>query len=594
MVMPTIDLPSLSPDQVSALLQQGKITPDQAQALGGGSGAGGGDGASGGGAGSGAGGAPADSTPNPNPIATTPISSPFAPTRANLPPVASPFAPTRENVEEASKPEVNPQTGYIPGSQADQAAAIRNENAGIGMGGAGPGGNVVYDGSGDRRAFEGTTGGPSHYPADRPNIPFEGAGGPAVSGPPAPGAPIAPIKPSVPVKKPGGGGGSGIGGGLSNPFAVGGAIDLSNKRVMAGDESIKGALDSARTASQDKYFGTMTAHQNYLDEIGGIEAERSRMQDAATKSAQQRDNEVKAQVAQLQASKIDPDHWWNERSTGQKIAATLGMALGAFGSSMPHTSGGGKNYAWDMIQKHIDGDISAQEKNLTNKWNGLTKGMELNKSEDARNQFMVDQKQRLKLDALEKFKSTLGVYDAETTDAESQVKIEQLRQQAVKEQEGIFQQGEKDRFSWLQKAAAGQAAANAAAHDPLAGIPPKERTEAMKEFKSAQDYANATAALDDAKKKGDRREMELATSRLLGLGGVKGKENIDSAKQVGSFARELPFTDSAADRANQVTAGVSAPSTPTLDRYGIRPQTNRPGGGGAGVPGGISGVTPRQ
>lgn len=64
-------------------------------------------------------------------------------------------------------------------------------------------------------------------------------------------------------------------------------------------------------------------------------------------------------------SKIDPEHYWSSRSTGQKIALTIGMALGAIGTNIKGQSV--PNYTANMVQGAIDNDIKAQEENLRNK-----------------------------------------------------------------------------------------------------------------------------------------------------------------------------------------------------------------------------------
>ncbi len=60
--------------------------------------------------------------------------------------------------------------------------------------------------------------------------------------------------------------------------------------------------------------------------------------------------------------KVDRDHWWETRSTGEKIAAILGAALG--GLLVPY---GVKNSALDMIMRAVDQDLDAQKSTLLNK-----------------------------------------------------------------------------------------------------------------------------------------------------------------------------------------------------------------------------------
>lgn len=66
-------------------------------------------------------------------------------------------------------------------------------------------------------------------------------------------------------------------------------------------------------------------------------------------------------------SKIDPNRWWEQRSTGAKIGTRIAAMLGAIGSSILKTP----NAAAEMIQRDIDRDIEAQRSNLANKRAGL-------------------------------------------------------------------------------------------------------------------------------------------------------------------------------------------------------------------------------
>jgi DNA-binding Xre family transcriptional regulator len=60
--------------------------------------------------------------------------------------------------------------------------------------------------------------------------------------------------------------------------------------------------------------------------------------------------------------KVDENHFWGSRSTGQSILAGLAMALGAVGGGFSHD---GKNGAVDVINKAIDRDIETQKFNIT-------------------------------------------------------------------------------------------------------------------------------------------------------------------------------------------------------------------------------------
>jgi len=61
-----------------------------------------------------------------------------------------------------------------------------------------------------------------------------------------------------------------------------------------------------------------------------------------------------AKIAALEATPdVDPNKMWNDMSTGRKVAAIIGVALGGFG--------GGQNDALGMLQTAINRDIAAQQ-----------------------------------------------------------------------------------------------------------------------------------------------------------------------------------------------------------------------------------------
>lgn len=361
-------------------------------------------------------------------------------------------------------------------------------------------------------------------------------------------------------------------------------IDARNK-----DNDILGDADRA---SEDRQFGQMAAHQNFIDEQTRIAAEKKAIEDKAMASADQRDQEIRSQIQQLQKEGIDPDHWWHSKSTGTQIMAALSMAAGAFGAGVPHAGGSGRNYAMEMINGAIERDVAAQKTNYEKKWDVLTRNQELNKNEHARNMFVADQKQREELTARYKLDAQLSSYDSEFNNATFRQKTQQARIDNQDKIDQLKMQGVQDRMGLLQRQQASQAAANAAANDPFSKIPPKERAEATKELKAAQDFQSAQAELEAAKAGGDYKTIAAATSRLMTLGGVKGKENADITKDVGSWTGKIPFiTKSAQESADQYAGTVAHPSTPTLDRYGIRvggnaaPQGNvTPGNPAGGIP----------
>ncbi len=63
---------------------------------------------------------------------------------------------------------------------------------------------------------------------------------------------------------------------------------------------------------------------------------------------------------QLSEGTVDPKHFWNSKTTGQKIGTALSLILGGIGAGLNH----GPNIAMQVMDKAIDQDIQAQKDNL--------------------------------------------------------------------------------------------------------------------------------------------------------------------------------------------------------------------------------------
>lgn len=70
--------------------------------------------------------------------------------------------------------------------------------------------------------------------------------------------------------------------------------------------------------------------------------------------------EANAVIADLKGSTIDPNHYWNNKSVGSKIATVIGLMLGGFNPS-------GHNSALEYMKSQIHNDMEAQKANLGKK-----------------------------------------------------------------------------------------------------------------------------------------------------------------------------------------------------------------------------------
>ena len=97
----------------------------------------------------------------------------------------------------------------------------------------------------------------------------------------------------------------------------------------------------------------------------------------AMETAEQRDTELRAKIADAQAKQVDPNHYWASKSTGGKIQAGIGIILGGMGSGL---QGKAENPAMQVINKAIDADIDAQKANINNNWKAIASTHELDDS----------------------------------------------------------------------------------------------------------------------------------------------------------------------------------------------------------------------
>jgi len=148
----------------------------------------------------------------------------------------------------------------------------------------------------------------------------------------------------------------------SAPLPQMGLMGQGYKDIMGGlGMEAQGAKDNA--AALSKGFGQRASL---------IDDARKKLEDF-DKQYQQTEAERKAfvqgkgkEMEQIMNAPIDANRFWNSQSTGQKIGASIGIALGAIGAAM---TGSGKNEALGIIDRAIDRDIDAQKNNKSNTMN---------------------------------------------------------------------------------------------------------------------------------------------------------------------------------------------------------------------------------
>lgn len=182
--------------------------------------------------------------------------------------------------------------------------------------------------------------------------------------------------------------------------AVPASLDKKNPEYTGVDPSqlatVKPQAQAKGTAPETDYMGQMKAsgelqmqaakdmeaagkaHGAYQAGVyQGLSTQMKEAQLKEQKLEQEQDAYAKNQITQFEketseiakSAQIDPNRYWNNMSSGNKVMAAIAIGLGAVGGTF---SGQGGNVALDIINKAIDRDIDAQKANALNKRQGLS------------------------------------------------------------------------------------------------------------------------------------------------------------------------------------------------------------------------------
>lgn len=225
-------------------------------------------------------------------------------------------------------------------------------------------------------------------------------------------------------------------------------------------------------------------------------------------------------------NKIDPDHYWHSKNTGQKVAGALGMILGGIGAGMT----GGPNYAMDSINKAIERDMDAQ-KNEQGKHLNLWK-MNREALHDDMQANLAFQNQ-----ALNAVKAKAMQFASEAAGPMSQARLAPIISQ-------IDQQMGMNNFRRAMMSTAKQGGTIDA--DPamlLSQVPEKDRAEAAKEITEAKLYAQGKDHMVQAFDKvselntiGNRAGSPIQSTRQIGA--IKNTAAMELAKAMAGRVSE--------------------------------------------------------
>ena len=227
--------------------------------------------------------------------------------------------------------------------------------------------------------------------------------------------------------------------------------ELENQRDIA-----------AQTAQIQKDAADREAevHQRMFDASrSNDEDNRVAMMTHAAAQAQDADA-LRQRVAAVGAMNVDPNHWWNSKSTGGKIAASIGSILGGFaqGALMNGGNKGATNPAVDQANRAIADDVDAQKSNISNQWKDVQGRFQLHDDDETR--FLHEQAARTQsqLTGLEAYKYELNKSAAMTTSQLAQLGVAHANADITAKQDAL-----RNHLDLLNKQTAATAAAAQAA-----------------------------------------------------------------------------------------------------------------------------------
>ncbi len=268
------------------------------------------------------------------------------------------------------------------------------------------------------------------------------------------------------------------------------SMNTGDTNTILGGTSLQGSMRGAGDALQSQAVGTGEALQQQAKEVGDIHQQELEHQARTTASMQGVEAEIKARMNAIKD--VDPDRYWNSKSTGNKLMTGIGMALGQLGAAMPHTGGGGKNPAMELFQSGLDNDIKSQQKNIDNEWKKVSTVHDLGQDALKEAAFKSDRLDKAKIEAGEKAKLMIGQHAALTQSAQAQAELAKLsigiQQQYI---DGPKVAMDQRRVGFLQAQAA-QAAAAAGA-----GQPGPDAMKAYRAYSAKMDEENAKNRADN-------------------------------------------------------------------------------------------------
>lgn len=182
---------------------------------------------------------------------------------------------------------------------------------------------------------------------------------------------------------------------------------LANLEAQKGLTN-KEAQNQAQAAADAAKIQVQTAQEQQRMLADQQAAMQKSMQDANT-----RDENIRSMVKDQYSKDIDPNRFWNSKSTGQKAEAMIGILLSGIGMGIAHRPG--ENPAMGQLNKLIDQDIDSQKFNMDKNFKAISALHNLDESAFNRDMHNQLWQNNFRTAALERMKLDLQVRAAQSS-----------------------------------------------------------------------------------------------------------------------------------------------------------------------------------
>lgn len=146
---------------------------------------------------------------------------------------------------------------------------------------------------------------------------------------------------------------------------------LGMQSYMQGFEQQTGALEAQKAVIAQTVKEQAAIEQKrgaLLNDLVQKEADRAKAfqasEDSQAQYLQRKQDDVDTALNDVRSTKIDPNKYWNDKSTGEKIMTAIALVLGGIGGGM---TGRGGNAALDVMNNAISRDVEAQKATIESK-----------------------------------------------------------------------------------------------------------------------------------------------------------------------------------------------------------------------------------